>query len=302
MENTMSNRRPSYANAALSGLLLLACAACEGPKATVEYGLNKGPDPEGLIKFKLAKSAIMVDYAKTADGKATDTSKISLVSVPQEHGGTTYTIGETSNLLAATHLKVTKRENTDLLQSIGTDVEDKRVELIQQVGAFAGAVIGGMAFFAAKTEPSAPVLPYAIDISTVLNTAQPGEFDSPGTVGGKWSYTLAIGPAPRDAYATTDYVARFGTGVRSNVLFYSACRDATVTFTSGPFTGKVFPLRISDPNFVQTIGMPAKGSVTFHTACGVNVTGERANVASTLEVLNALMNQAKTLIESTKKK
>lgn len=301
MENTMSKRRLGYANAALSGLLLLACSACAGPKPTVQYGLNSGPDPAGLIKFKLAKSAIIVDYGKSADGKATDTSKIALVSVPQEHEGATYTISETSNILAATHLKVGKRQNTDLLESIGVDVEDKRIELIQQAGAFAGSAIAAASFLvAAKSEPTTPVLPYAIDVSSFLTKANPNEADFNGTAGG-WSYVLAVGPAPKDAYATADYVARFGSGVRSNVLFYSACRDAMVTFSSGPFKGKVFPLRISDPNFVQTIGMPDKGSVSFHTACGVNVNSEKANTASTMEVLNAMMGQAKTLIESAKK-
>jgi hypothetical protein len=282
-------------------LLAVLCVACE-PKPTVQFGLNAGPDPNGLTKFRLAKSAIVVDYGKTADAKATDKTKITLVPVPQEDDTATYTISDTSNLFAATHLKVTKRQNTDLLESVGVDVEDRRLELIQQVGGVVGAVIGGIGFFASRTEPSEPVLPQAIDVSQHLTAAIPEERSFPGKLGGTWSYQLTIGPIPKDALQTDQYVAAFGTSVKSNVLFYSACRDATVEFDDGPFKGKTFTMRISDPKFVETIAMPTKGAVSFHSSCGVNVASEKANTASTMELLNALMNQAKTLIEASKKK
>lgn len=297
----MSTFRSRVVKGAICFSAVVLCSACE-PKPTVQYGLNSAPDPAGLIKFRLAKSAVVVDYGKSPDGKSVDKARISLVPVPQEDSARTYTIGETSGLLAATHLKVVKRENTDLLQSIGVEVEDRRVELIQQVGAFAGAVIGGIGFFAAKTEVTEPVLPQAIDVSSFISTAGPGEGTFNGKLGDVWSYTFTIGAVPKDAYSTEDYVAAFDKGVKSNVLFYSACRDATITFTNGTFKDKSFSMKVSDPKFIQTIAMPTKGAISFHSSCGVNVSSEKSGTATTMEVLNALMNQAKTLLESTKKK
>ncbi len=282
--------------ACASGLL----AGCGGLQPTVQYQLDRPQDYEGLTKFRLAKTAVLVDNASSRDGKSADSTTILLTAVPQEDESRTFSIAARSGVLSVTHLKVTKRENTELLESVGTEIEDKRIELIQQVGGILGTVLPFLA--ARATQPrAAGTLPLAIDVSSHLPRAARDAVTGQGILDNGWNYEIVIGDAPVDAINTDEFMQNHRSAGSSHVLFYSACRNATVKFKSGPFAGRSLSVRVSDPWFVQTVAMPAKGKIDFHSACGVNVTSERSDVASDAKVLNTLISQAKTLLDAKKK-
>jgi hypothetical protein len=283
-------------------ITLFVEVACD-PVPTVQYSLNTTPDLNGLIKFRLAKSAIHVAYAKGDDGKGLNQNAILVTSVPQEDATRTFTIAGYSGLLSDTNLKVKKRDNTDLLESIGVDVDDKRVKLINQVGGALAAVAPFILASGGNKTGVAEDLPQAIDVSVVIASPNRNEQTfSPADLGNGWMYELTVDKVPDDAVLAADFVSVDAVKTPRHVVFYAACRPATLRFISGPFRGKQFSLRISDPNFLQTVGMPTKGAVQFHTACGVDVSFETTTTSSGAEILNALITQAKGIIDAKNKK
>jgi hypothetical protein len=274
-------------------------AGC-GASPKVSYQQVNGPDDKGLIKFRLQRSTILVDYKKDKDGKDV-TTEIALTSVPADRAGDpVYAMTPEDNLFMTTHLKVVHRANTDLLESLGTEIEDKRVQFIQQVGAFVTGLLGVAGASAGK-------LPSTIDVTKLIEDA--GEKKGQAIIlkdqllpdQTTIKYDIDISAAPADAIARDTFIASNG-GKMIGVLFYAACRDAKVKFTTNPAQDKVFNLRISDPNFVQTIKLPAKGKIDLHTGCGVNVTSEKSDVATDMKLVNELISQVKSIRDAAEKK
>lgn len=298
----------------LSLAILAGCSA--QPKAFYEtppaQGTKLGKDEsyqgdwEGLPKFTLAKSQLVVDFK--------DKEKQSLpqmISVPAEAQPEKAPAGKPDEELQTrfilrqddafgvdTHLNVTKIDNTDLLSSIGTEVEDKRVKYMEALGSLATTVIGALAL-AESSE-----LPISIDSYQILKD---------GKIARKRDGAYAIVTSP-DAARKIHLYAEFGPindDAIDNLVFankasehsqetilHSACRSVTVTFIDGELRGQQFSATVADPRYVETVKFPEKGSVEFHTACGANTTSSPSGTSSTLDVLNAVIAQSKTVREA----
>ena len=266
-------------------------------------------DWEGLPKFTLAKSQLVVDF-KDKDKERPVLPQ--MISVPAEAlpepapEGTAVDI-QTRFMLRQddafgvdTHLSVTKIDNTDLLSSIGTEVEDKRVKYVEALGSLATGVIGTMALMEGSE------LPISIDSYKILKNSEVARND--GTV-----YAIVTSP---DGTQTIHLQAKFGpikddaidNLVFANkahehaqeTIFHSACRSVTVLFDDGPLAGQQFSATVADPRYVETVKLPKKGSVVFHTACGANTASSPSGTSSTLDVVNAVIAQSKTVREAWK--
>lgn len=296
--------------AILSSLAILAGCSAQ-PKALYQSPPANGStigsnqeyvgDWEGLPKFTLAKSQLVFNYGDKE--KKTNPQMVSVPSEAESYGDaqTRFAIRQDDTWGVDTHLKVTKLDNTDLLASIGTEVEDKRVKYIEAASAVAVGMLGAVAL--AETDKD---LPLSIDSYKLLreSSVHRNSGEAYGTVtapDGKTSFKFVadIGPIKQDALPTSTFAAE-ANGTAQPTIIHSACRSITVTFSDGPLGGQQFSATIADPRFVQTVKYPEKGSIEFHTACGANTTSSASGASSSLDILNALIAQSKTVREAWK--
>lgn len=245
---------------------------------------NKG-DLEGYNKFKLSSSLILIDNQKDEKVKA-----ISITSVlAEDPSNIVYGIVPADQPGISTAMKVNARENTMLVESIGTEIKDNRVKFIQDFGGVFTALVG-MGVAADTPGCKASQLPQVIDVSRHLNVPTLTSVTQKGTLTKGCEYIVKYGPIPPDAVSRNEYPF----SKRQHTLFYSACRDATLTIN---IDGQrvVSTVKVADPNYLQTVVYPAKGKISMHSACGVSVESELVETATTPEILNALIAQAKSL-------
>lgn len=293
----------------LSVAVIVPLAGCGATQPMVSYEVNRSKDLEGYSRFQLQRSTILIDRKKDKDGK--DTNDITLTSVPTDPvEDPVYSIIPADSALVKTHLKIVHRPNTTLIESLGTEIEDKRVQFIQQVGS---VITGAISFFGLQeTGGQPPRIPNYIDVTKLIESEKnpelarkrlqftdqvlPGDQSS-----GKVVYDVSISATAPDALARDEFLKAIANRP-VGILFYSACRDVQVSFKSGPvLAGKSFNVRISDPSFVQTVQMPAKGKIEMHTGCGVNVSSEKSEVASDAKVAAELIAQVKAIRDAHEK-
>lgn len=73
-----------------------------------------------------------------------------------------------------------------------------------------------------------------------------------------------------------------------------------MTFLDGPLGQQQFSATIADPRYVQTVKYPKKGSIDFHTSCGANTTSNPSGASSSIDLVNAVIAQTKTVREAWK--
>jgi hypothetical protein len=289
----------------LRGVIAIACSfalvACD-VVPTVRYHKITAPDFDGLPKFKLQSSIIAIDRKKNEKGEATD--EIVVASIPAEAPfGPVIGIQNADAFGISTTLKLTPRDNTRLIQTLGTATTDNRVKYIQDAASIVTGLIGLGVFNTGSKNAgdlAPPAFPAAIDVSTLHLTegrTSRDKYTVTGKLNGQIAYTIDYGGVPIDAIET----ANFPFESSQSVLIYSACRDANVKFSAD---GKAVSatVRVADPNFVETAALPAKGQISFHTACGVSVSAEASDSASTLAIINALIAAAKSVRDAEKAK
>ncbi|MDP2331235.1 MAG: hypothetical protein Q8M19_11155 [Reyranella sp.] len=283
-------------------VVLLMGAACQ-PAPKVEFAVSDKPDYSGAYKFTLAKTAIKLDYGRTADGKAEDRKKIVATAVPMEDESRVFTMsGRYEDLFSITTVSVTTAGDTRMFKTVGSDVQSKVEDLIKNVGGVV-AVLAPLVFVDGAPPPKAD-LPDVIEISSLLTMTHPGEAKFPGRLANGINYTLTVDPVAKDAIITEQYLASREFQSRGSVLFYSACRSASLALANFPSAGKTtyYNFKIADPKFVQTIALPTKGSVTFHDTCGVDVAQQRSDAATGDKILSTLVSQVKAIIDAKNKK
>jgi hypothetical protein len=290
----------------LLGALTLSGCGTHFPSVQYEKVTAKTPpDLEGLVKFNLSKTILKLDRDKD--------KKLVLEAIPGESEGNLFQIHQNDPWLIKTSFKWVKRENTNLLQSVGTEVEDNRIKTIQAVGgtlaSIASVLLTQTINLDQDDSPAPPAkakvsLPLAIDTEPFLqgymkgdlsDTADNGSSDG----GGRVPFTLSFGPLPPASISLKDYLSATQ-GKSQHAIFIPACRTAKIKFTDtgSELSGLEFVTTVADPNYVQVIGLPNKGTVNFHSVCGANVLAEKADISTGSELVNASLAQAKSLSET----
>jgi hypothetical protein len=293
---------------ALSLAILAGCSA--QPKALYETppahdaSLNDGTkyagDWEGLPKFTLAKSQLLVDFKDKEKKTTPQMISVPAEAQPEDDARTRFLLRLDDDFGVDTHLNFTKIDNTDLLASVGTEVEDKREKYIEAAGTLAVSILGVVAMDGTSE------LPISIDSYKVLRDS--GIKRLAGTAYGKImspnqadviEFEADFGPIKDDALDNITFADKASQEAQKTI-FHSACRNVTVKFSNGPLGGQQFSATVADPRYIQTIKYPEKGSVTFHTACGANTTSVASGASSTLDILNAVVAQSKSVREAWK--
>lgn len=282
-------------------------AGCASPLAT--YKTVSGPDTDGLTKFRFSESVIQFSYRKEGQPVQKITG-IDIVSVPIPHGDQKYSVRGASaleNYGVTTTLNVAYRNDTDLIQTVSSEVTDQKVTWITT----AGGIVAKAAPFLVADEPitSTQPLPTGIVLSTFLMSTPTGcKTQAKGAVScsnvaleGTKAYVadIDISGMPDDAFEISSQ--QFADGYKSSSLIYSACREMNIRLknsqagSSGAASGGIVAqatLQVADPSKYEALRFPDKGTVTVGSSCGASVQSQSAQLPGVLEYADALIGQA----------
>lgn len=286
----MNDAKGKLVAAVSAALIVSGCAVTPTVKyANIASGSSPKADWEGNQKFKFNASTILISKAKDEKGNEKPLDKgLSIVSVPAEDPrGNVIAIVPAGSLGVKTNLSLTARNNTMLVESIGVEVVDDRVKTIQTIGSIVGTVIGLLADI-----PVPDPYPIAVDVGSHLIKQQSMTAAKLEQTVANVKIEIEFGSLSADVIAWADFESRLGQD--SNAFFYSACRDAAITVTGERYVHRA-TVRVADPMYLQTVRFPTKGKILMHSSCGVSVASESAKVSTDLELLDALIGQAKSI-------
>lgn len=202
-----------------------------------------------------------------------------------------------------TDLTVTRIENTALLHSVSVDLVDKRIEYVGDAFKLLGTV-ATLATGPGIALAGSSAGPYPREVDTLERLTQANclrlhcEIPLITPVGTDLAATLSVGDVPPDAMDLAQALTKIGDA--RGVLLSSACRQSSVQIRTGEDTQDTFHFSLADPRYVQVIPLPSKGTITFHSQCGFNVTSEKVEVQSNAAVADAILQDVKKLLESMK--
>lgn len=96
----------------------------------------------------------------------------------------------------------------------------------------------------------------------------------------------------------TFYIAWTDDGKEPDAGLFVGALDSNSSFKSAHIAS--FPLTLADPNFVELVSLPDKGSITLNPTCGADVTSNSSDTASSRAVndMNEVFSQMKSLRKS----
>jgi len=310
---------------ALTILVLFQLGGCLSTPE-IRYITSPKEDYSGLVKFYLSSTSLILSGAVPSasqavgrDGLTTNhqvtfasdveigirlEDQVKLTLVPREHRGTLYGAVPVSSWLGAlrTHLKATYFDTADtshLLKSIGSSVQDDRMKIVSAIGAAAGSVP-----FIPPFDNQRKVIILKLPIVLDSYIAKKGEW-LPLPRNSGWFYKFETSSDLGAAVRTLDYFTKYSEQGSSTATFpTAACRRATLHIKydidgrkpdlQADGDGK-FGVLFADPDYVDTLQLPEHGSLNFHAICGADVVAERTETHTAWDVIEAVMNQVKTI-------
>lgn len=236
-----------------------------------------------------------------------------------------------------TKLSVAYFDNTRLLQKLGTRVEDHRIKAIQAIGTIAKAVMAGL--IVGPHADDEIQIPVAIDADPARNNWE-GLPSNPGWFYRVSLKNANPEPdaVKRDKYFEKYGDGIFSLFWSTRTLPISSCREATLeisrlSFIKPPRGNKPaeeyqedlnaivqeklgniivaqqplvlenkteWPVLIADYRHLRTYELPDKGEISMHTLCGADITNEKSEGTTSLEVIAEIVKQAKDIKDSQK--
>jgi hypothetical protein len=190
-----------------------------------------------------------------------------------------------------TTLSITKVANTPLVDSISSEVEDKRVEFIKSAAKLVGTVIG-----VGNAAPAAGQLdkPQIYDLQPLLAATNNRKAVTIDIASG---LKIEVDEVPPEAVETSTLPI----DELSRVFIYSACRPAKLKVTSNN-QDSFIKLAVADSRYVQFVAFPAKGKIQSHSQCGISVLPEKASVTSDIDLAQTALDEVLKLREQLNKK
>lgn len=286
----------------LVGVAAVATAGCTvNPKATMleasSHQTVLAHRANVVGTFYMQASRLDIAFKNAAEAGKPPKWGLTVASEPVEAVDRRFLLLQSSDLMSRTTLVVAKRPNTDLIASIGSEVTDNRIALIQNVAAIAKVAIGFAVSGAA---------PLNKPFSTRWSLTDPGDFVAATSSQEGWmawkhstmpTLTIRVGRAPTTA---TSYSAGL-LKPRMNGVYHSACRPVIVAYKAPDGEEFEWIGKIADPNSVEFSALPRKGKVEFHSQCGVSITNEKDPSSTPDAIAAAAAAQAAAVIEAYKK-
>lgn len=257
-------------------VLLSACAA----KTQLTYS-QVSENRDGLVRFTLPQSQILVVASKQAGGKP------EVSSVPTDAYASPKNLlvrGEQSLLQETNLMNVTFLDNTTLVTTVGFETVSKTNDLIK----LASAVVPLIASSGGTTGTGAAL------VSTVVDPEERASFtDMPDNP--SWKYMMVYDAPVADGSVEYDSFTSM-TSSPLGVFPTSHCRSAK--FTLQEPDGKTiytYALKVADPSRLNLVKVPNKGTIKMHSACGFDVTATAAGGLVDYESLSSLVKLANDL-------
>lgn len=292
------------------GMCLVTLVACTAsPSVKYKDFSVSGPDLQGYTKFTLQSSAIrarvtIVNPAETQPGQEPALA-ISLESVPMAFGQARYGVRDSgSDWWIKTEVKLTTRDNTDLVEKLQVEFFDNRQQTIKEAGALAATLLAFAPDPPGDIKNPTGEATIVFDLSSAMKPEVTTEHDislSPATINPayrEWHAKIHVGPIPPDAVQRSS----FDPTEHTSVYFYSACRDTLVKlYDEKRVLRAMKAVKVADPSFIQTVALPKKGSISSTSECGVSVTSESKPATRDLVLLNEVIQQVKAVLAAEKK-
>ena len=323
-------------------------------------GWARSPDYQGKMKFNMVGSLLLLESgpqpAPKPKPKAGNAPKggepkeaVSTAGVAPEHQAAAAPTTSAASYLDDVSVKVTKNDssksvilvnphdplgvktnytityydNTAVVKSIGTDLQDKRVEYIKNVGSFlaATAPIAGTLLLAEHEFPPPINLPVTIDVESYRDDRglgkvawQPLGFKNQDY----YEFKIDLQAPSATSVGSDDFFSKFGKEA-TNVFPVPSCRDAVLsvrlkcdnapdgacTTADVDASTKEFHFKISDPRYLETVSLPVKGSIDMMDICGANLTQGNASTENGWQIVGEIFTQAnavkKAYTDATKK-
>lgn len=295
---------------AVAGLFLSGCAT------TARYEMYRvaGPtafDAKDIDSYCLQATLIRLERPTTDGGEISITPVLvddftAGASLP---GYQAFKIGmrRSDALGVRTNVNLTKLANSCIPSAAGVEVIDDRIKMLNTVGSIVKTIVP---FVFNDSDPlTSDMLPLEINTLEAMTVAADGkDRRGPLTYSGKNGLAIEFGSVPPDALEKTQLPA----SRVLNGMLYSACRQTVISFdavhqrtdpqTKAKTTEKRRYLKrvaVSDPAYVQFAAFPQKGTISFHSQCGVSVAADKeTGVSSDVAVAEAFVNQAKAIKEA----
>jgi hypothetical protein len=315
-------------------LMVSGCASYP----TVTYLPPSSKDADGAIKYYLQgsfvtltavggqesreengsgenkKKSVNTEFLKTSVNSVNELKEknVRAIVTATESRKHFYAIKPHESAWSKTMVSVSYVDNTSLIKSIGTSFEDNRIKIIEASGAIITSLIP--MFKAPLIAPVIPIpgisaekklnLPVVIDLSEMDDAQSIGWSRIPGHE--LWWYKIDLMDPPSDSRKSSEYFNEIN-GTKVRALAYSSCQDARLFVTyseSQPSTivadVAMFNIRIANPNYVTTLNFPAKGSISMHSICGVDIKTEESKDVSNLDIVEALIKQVEAIKKAQK--
>jgi hypothetical protein len=290
----------------------MACGALPNVKYTVlpptkgsDFGIA---DEEGLMRYALPSSTLILDYKKDKDGDD-ETDTVVLTAVPSE-SPVTMAVALDDQWGRKTTLQWTKIPNTELLATVGTEVTDNREKVVKAVGEAITGIIGLREYQLlshqsvlgiplpelGSPEPKpteAEPFPVALDPFAV-------ELDKYNEITLRRSgMSITLRVTFGEQQPGSAQFENFNAKPTRHVLITSACRNVTIKILKGSrFAGQEFTAKVADASAYQTVPLPQKGMVKLHPVCGADVIASPSTAVSDIEITAAAVAQAKAIAQA----
>lgn len=296
---------------------------------SMTFHTQAAEDDKGRIKFYLSSTDIVltksdpndkkgdVRNARVSEGEKIEIDRkdnigailedqVRIILTPKEDRRTLYAVVPESRWLGAvkTNLSVTYYDTNDtsfLVKTVGSEVQDDRVKIISSIGAVAVAA----AAMAAYAPPPKVVLRLPVAIDTI--EGKDGKWRAlPKNP--EWFYKLRVSPE-RGASISKDSFFSKHADCATSAFPFSTCRKATLHVKLKPDNtppleaddgDAKFHIMFADSDYLDTLALPPKGSLKFHSICGANIVTEKVEGGATWDLLESLMNQAKNVKDKLK--
>ena len=292
----------TWIGALAAATVVAACATPNAKHVAYVQGTPRASIGDAYDSYLLPKSIITVDQG-SVDGK--DVYAISLKLAGDMK--TAFGIRAVDRFGVNTEIAVTKLDNTQLLQSVSVEIDDKRIEYIGS----AFKLLGTLAL-AATGAPSASMggantkkFPVDADTQERLVSASCGREKCTASLFPRGATTFAanllVDEVPPDAIDLAIVLQDLDHA--KGAIFAPACRRAEVRIpTQESNKEQVFGFSLADPRYVQIIPLPSKGTITFHSECGFSVVSEKVEIQSNAAVAESFLKKLQALLESLKDK
>ncbi|MCR6625758.1 MAG: hypothetical protein NVV67_05705 [Pseudoxanthomonas sp.] len=281
----------------------LVLGGCATP--SVDYQVFTKSKPRESLESLSADSYMLsrsvVTITRVEEGESGDKERFTTVLKRLEHPDVSFAFSPTKKYGVSTNVVLTKTPNTQLIEKVTVELEDKRKEFIAEAFKVLGSVTQ---LVSAAPQANANRMPMTFDLSAAV-AADPACSRSSKCLiklsgsSDPVSVSVAVDELPPDAVSVESVLS--SPELVNGSLIVSACRQVRMRVALLGPQDMVTSFSLADPRFVQLVAMPKKGTINAHSECGYSVVSDKVEEVTNLQVADSFLTELKKFLDSTKK-